>query len=333
MSRSTDTRRIDGGAAFRRPSRRVFLSSAAAAVIGGLPASPALAGQAAAAGQPASVTATDLGGVWIFRGPAWNVLALPGPDGALMIDGGDAARAEALLASVRGSTRASRIHTLVNTHGHQDQVGANEAVGRAGGVIIGHEKTLQYLSNPVESVEFKGRRPPLPQPARPTRTVRGDGSMEWPAPGERGESRGQQINYGYLPAAHTDGDLFLHMPQLNLLAAGGVVSADHWPLVDYRNGAWLGGRVRAVDRLAGLVRPDTRVVPARGPVMTGADVVRHRDIYTRLFETMIEYMNKGRGPEDAVELNPLKQYQGEFGDPSAFLYGAMRSMMIAYVPD
>jgi hypothetical protein len=48
---------------------------------------------------------------------------------------------------------------------------------------------------------------------------------------------------------------------------------------------------------------------------------------------MIEYMNKGRGPEDAVELNPLKQYQGEFGDPSAFLYGAMRSMMIAYVPD
>jgi cyclase len=275
-------------------------------------------------GQGAPITATDLGGVWIFRGPAWNALALPGPEGALMIDGGDAANAEALLASVRGATRTTRIHTLFNTHGHLDQVGANEAVGRAGGIIIAHEKTQQYLSNQVESVEFKGRRAPLPQPARPTKTIRGDGSLEF---------AGQQINYGWLPAAHTDGDLFLHMPQLNLLVAGGVMAADHWPLVDYRNGAWLGGRVRAVDRLAGLVRPDTRVVPARGRVLTGADVVRQRDIYTKLFETMIEYMNKGRGPEDAVELNPLKQYQGEFGDPSAFLYGAMRSMMIAYVPD
>jgi hypothetical protein len=44
-------------------------------------------------------------------------------------------------------------------------------------------------------------------------------------------------------------------------------------------------------------------------------------------------MNKGMGPEDAVKLNPLKQYEAEFGDPSVFLYGAYRSMLIAYVPD
>ena len=37
---------------------------------------------------------------------------------------------------------------------------------------------------------------------------------------------------------------------------------------------------------------------------------------------MIAYMNMGLGPEDVVERNPLKQYQAEFGDPSAFLYGA-----------
>jgi hypothetical protein len=32
-------------------------------------------------------------------------------------------------------------------------------------------------------------------------------------------------------------------------------------------------------------------------------------------------------------LNPLKQYQAEFGDANAFLNGAYRSMLIAYVPD
>jgi hypothetical protein len=114
---------------------------------------------------------------------------------------------------------------------------------------------------------------------------------------------------------------------------GGVLSAESWPLLDYRNGAWLGGRVRASEKLATLVKPDTRVVPTDGRMMTGADVVSQRDMYQKLFSTMIGYLNKGMGPEDAVEKNPVKEYQAEFGDPSAFLYGALRSMMIAYVPD
>ena len=136
-----------------------------------------------------------------------------------------------------------------------------------------------------------------------------------------------------MPAAHTDGDLFVHVPKLNLLVVGGVVSAEEWPLLDYQNGAWLGGRVRAVEHLADLVKPDTRVVAASGRMMTGKDILRQRDIYQKLYSTMIGYLNKGLGPEDAVKLNPLKEYTSEFGDPSAFLYGANRSMMIAYVPD
>jgi hypothetical protein len=67
--------------------------------------------------------------------------------------------------------------------------------------------------------------------------------------------------------------------------------------------------------------------------MTGKDVVRQREIYQKLFQDMIAYMNMGLGAEDVVVRNPLKQYQTEFGDPSAFLNGAYRSMLIAYVPD
>ena len=58
---------------------------------------------------------------------------------------------------------------------------------------------------------------PLPQAARPTKTTRAEGSMEF---------AGQQIDYGYMPAAHTDGDLYVHFPKLNLLVVGGVVSAE-----------------------------------------------------------------------------------------------------------
>jgi cyclase len=272
-----------------------------------------------------AITTTDLGGgLFLFQGAGCNVLALRGDSGALMIDGGLAANADALLRAVYAATGNDRVETLINTHWHPEQTGANELVGRAGGTIFAHEKTAMYLGSRVTSALFDGRREALPEVARPKATTRAEGTLEFP---------GRRVDYGYLPAAHTDGDLFVHIPELNVLAAGGVVSAEAWPLLDFRNGAWFGGRVRAVERLAGLVKPDTRVVPTDGRVMTGRDIVRQRDIYQELFTALIGYMNMGLGADDVVERNPLAKYESEFGNAAAFLNGAFRSMQIAYVPD
>jgi glyoxylase-like metal-dependent hydrolase (beta-lactamase superfamily II) len=276
-------------------------------------------------GAAGDIATTDLGGgLTLLQVAGINVLALRSDDGALMVDGGPVASADALLRAVYAATGNDRVHTLINTHGHAEQTGANELVGRAGGAIFAHEKTQLFLSHAVRSVLFEGRREPLPEAARPNKTTRADGSLEL---------AGRRVDYGYLPAAHTDGDLFIHFPQQNVLAAGGVVSGERWPLLDYHNGAWFGGRVRALERLAGLVKPDTRVVPAEGRMLTGRDIARQRDIYDELFQTMIGYMNMGLGAEDVVERNPLKEYESELGDASAFLDGAFRSMQIAYVPD
>ena len=301
--------------------RRRLLKAAIAALGGALVQARFVRAQQ----QPPPITTTDLGGATLFQGAGCNVVAMPGPEGALMIDGGRAANADALLAAVRSATRATRVHTLINTHWHPEQIGANEAVGRDGGVIFAHEKTKTLLSHTVyTAVGFTERVAPLPDAARPNRTTRGNGSLEF---------AGQQVDYGYMPAAHTDGDLYIHLPKLNLLVAGGVVSAEEWPLLDYLNGAWLGGRVRALQALGDLVTPETRVVPASGRMITGKEVLRHREMYQQLFSTMIGYLNMGLGPEDAAERNPLKEYEAEFGDASDFEYAALRSMMIAYVPD
>ena len=306
-----------------RFSRRRFLR--ASVEVGA--ASLALLPLAARAQSGAQITTAELGGLKLFQGAGSNVLALHGDDGALMVDGGLAPNADALLRAVYAATGNNRIRLLINTHWHTEQTGANEAVGAAGGTILAQEKTRQYLSHKVYVMAADRRLlpvEPLPEKARPTQTVRDAGSLEF---------GGRKIDYGYMPAAHTDGDLFVHFPQLNVLAAGGVVSGERWPLLEYRDGAWLGGRVRAVEWLADLVKPDTRVVPAEGGLLTGRDIVRQRDIYRELFETMIGYLNKGFGAEDAVRTNPLKRYEAEFGDASTFLDGAYRSMLIAYVPD
>lgn len=275
--------------------------------------------------QPASITTTELGdGLFLLQGAGCNVVAQRGGDGALMVDGGLGANADELLRAIFAATGNDRVHTLINTHWHPEQTGANEAVGRAGGTIFAHEKTAMYLSNRVTSALFQGRLEPLPEVARPKQTTRAEGTLEF---------AGRRVDYGYLPAAHTDGDLYVHFVGSNVLAVGGVASAEAWPLLDYRNGAWFGGRVRAFERLGNLVKPDTRVVPADGRLMSGSDVVRQRDIYLELFQTLISYMNMGLGAEDVVARNPLEMYAAELGDASAFLDGAFRSMQIAYVPD
>src|SRR3982751_4047813 len=101
-------------------SRRIFLHTGAVAIAGALLPSVAR-GQQGAAG----ITSTDLGGgAFLFQGAGGNVIAFAGADkergqggpidqGALLIDGGTAANADALVATVTRATATSRISTLI----------------------------------------------------------------------------------------------------------------------------------------------------------------------------------------------------------------------------
>src|SRR5207244_8596706 len=150
MRRSTHTIAL---ATENRLSRRRFLSAgiklagaaSAALSVGILPRVHA----AATPQNSPTISVTDLGDLTLFQGAGCNVIAMRGKDGALMIDGGLAANADALLKAVKERTGNSRVHTLINTHWHPEQTGANEAVGRDGRVSFGQDKTRMYVSNGV----------------------------------------------------------------------------------------------------------------------------------------------------------------------------------------
>ena len=318
-------------------SRRQFLGAgvqvAVAASLGGLVTPVAQAAKAKRAGRnmiegvqkARAIGTTDLGdGFTLLSGAGCNVVALRGGQGALLVDGGYAQNAELLLRAVTRATGQRRVATLINTHWHPAQTGANEPVGRQGATLIAHEVTKKYLARPVASVDYEGLYGPLAATGLPTQVTRDRGEFAF---------AGQPVQYGYLPAAHTNGDLYVHFPAANLLVAGGPVASESWPLLDYRNGAWLGGLVRAHETLAAVVKPDTRVIPAHGRPLTGAQLQAHRRLYADFHERMVVFQNRGYDSGDCIAQRPLKDHEAQFGDATAFIRGAFHSLNLAYSPD
>jgi glyoxylase-like metal-dependent hydrolase (beta-lactamase superfamily II) len=348
-------------------SRRFFLRDGAQAVaaasllgtagLSGCASTATTSKDAAGAGKPDTVKRTvrsiaagdlkfvDVAGLTVIQGAGCNVVALGGPDGALMIDGGLAANSAVLLQALHGRLKTGKVGTLINTHWHPEQTGSNEAVGKAGGTIIAHEVTKLALGATLgnHSAVFEGTYGPLPKEALPTVTTYNKGSLQF---------AGEQVDYRYLPGAHTNGDLFVHFPKRNVIVVGGPVGSDRWPLIDYLNGGFMHGFVRSYEILTELVKPDTIVIPADGPTLTGADVVKQKDIYWDLFKQFFILFNKGFGPKDVAAYNagvdfmgvgqvttdrPLKRQPGQslvaqLGDPALFLEYAYRSTQLATLP-
>ena len=284
------------------------------------------------------ITVRDVAGLALISGSGCNVVALPGSNGALMIDGGLAVNSALLLQAVGKATNTTRVDTLINTHWHPEQTGSNEAVGKAGGTIIAHEVTRLALGAHNRSALYEGIYGPLPKEALPTVTTYNTGSLQF---------AGEQVDYRYLPAAHTNGDLFIHFPKRNVVVAGGPVGSDSWPVIDYLNGGFMHGFVRSYEILADTVKPDTIIIPAIGPTLTGADIVKEKDIYWALFKQFFILFNKGAGPQDIVNYNrgidlqtvgtvtaerPLKSLVEKMGDPAQFLDAAYRSTQLATIP-
>ena len=308
-----------------RYTRRHFLDTGTRA-LGAATIGSAFAPLASAQDAPVEITRTDLGYAWLLQGAGCNAVVIPGrnEDGALLVDGGLAEHSEALLAAAREVSGQERIHTLINTHFHPQQTGSNERVGADGGIIIAHEKTKLCLQNALLSATYDGRYGPLADAGIPSQALRGDGTMKF---------AGQEIIYGYLPAAHTNGDIFLYLPILDTLITGGPVTVGEWPVLDIRQGAWMGGLMSAYDKLSAIVSADTVVIPGHGDIINGGAVLRMRNLYSELHLTLAEQLNIGMGWDDIVATNPLRAHEEQFGDASYFLETAHRSLQLAYLPD
>lgn len=271
------------------------------------------------------LVATALPGkLLLVSGAGGNVVLGQDADGAVMVDGGTADRAAELHALALHETGARRIHTLVNTHWHPEQTGSNERLGKLGARIISHENTRLWLTVANALVGQPGTYGPLPPVARPNATTYANGTLQLGS---------ERVDYGYLLQAHTDGDLYVHFTDANVLVAGDVVCNDGWPAIDWRTGGWIGGMVDALGKLVALSDASTRIVPGRGPLLARADLEVQRTQYATIFERLEALMRQGKGPDEALAANPTKEFNAARGDPTQFVTLAFQSMWGHFAPN
>ena len=256
----------------------------------------------------------------LVDGGGSNVLALNTSEGMVMVDSGAPKSGDQVMAALRAATKVAngfRVQTLFNTHYHADQTGNNEMFAAAGAKIIAHERTRQWMSSdywvPAEERYEKAR----PKAARPTETFQTTGTLKLGT---------EQIDYGYLPLAHTSGDIYVYFKTSNVLAVGDVASPLRDPALDYFTGAWIGGRVDAMDILLALANDQTKIVPAYGPVMTKAELKAERDMMEEVRSRMWKQVREGDGPKDMLEGGVLKGLPRTWKDPEKFLYDAAKGL-------
>ena len=248
--------------------------------------------------------------VFLFSGAGCNVVAVVGPDGIALVDGGLAANTGALLDAVMGHVGSKPIRTLVNTHWHGDHTGSNEVLGRRGATIIAHANTKRWLSSFVYR-ENQGRAyPPRPPEAIPAQTLTDSMSMMV------GNVR---LELAALPPAHTNGDLYVFIPDANVLMVSDALTVKRYPVMDYSTGGWIGGLIDADTALLAVGDDATRIIPGLGPMQTKAELQAQKAMLTTVKDRVWAMIRQGKGFTEIKAEKPTREFDAAWGANDAFL--------------
>ena len=274
----------------------------------------ALGAAVVAAMRPAAAQISQIvGELALLQGLGGNVVAPKTADGAVLVDSGRAAPATPLLSLVEQATGSARVHTLFNTHWHLEQTGGNEVLGRAGANIVAHDKTRARLAVGYYLPSEDRYQPPVPVQAQPTESFYTTGSTT---------IAGNRIEYGYLLAAHTDGDAYVYFRDANVIAVGDALSPERDPELDWWGGGWLGGRADALKQLLDLTDARTRFVPSYGAPVGRAAVQAEHDLCVLLFDRFFDRVRKGETNEDMLAAGIMEGTGRTWHDPAKFVHDA-----------
>jgi glyoxylase-like metal-dependent hydrolase (beta-lactamase superfamily II) len=157
----------------------------------------------------------------------------------------------------------------------------------------------------------------LPKVAQPNQTFYTEGSLAF---------GGETIDYGYLPQAHTDGDIQVFFRKANVLVAGDVAAAGAFPIIDYVTNGWIGGMATAVQSLVRLADERTKIVAGRGVALGRQQLVAEGAMLDALKQRLSRMLAQGMSAQEMIDARPAQEFEAQWGDATLLIRNSYPGM-------
>ena len=272
-------------------SRRAFSAGLAAAAGGALLGPEALLRAARAQGEEALEIREIAPGVHVITGRGGNTMVATGESGSLLVDCKVAGAGEALRETAQSA--GVPVAGVVNTHHHADHTGGNPAF--TGDLKVhAHEACADRVRAQVAS------RGDDPAPFLPNAVA---------GPMTTLDVAGVKAELRHSGAGHTDNDLFVFLPEKNVLHTGDLVFHNMHPFIDRPAGATTAGWMESCDAMLSLCDAETVVVPGHGEVGDRTAIEKQIAYFEAVRAAIGEIVASG-GPKQAASRVRLPIFEG-----------------------
>ena len=239
------------------------------------------------------IKATALrGGTHLLTGAGGNIVASVGSDGAYIIDDQYAPLSEKILAALK-AIGDQPLRFVINTHWHGDHTGGNEAMGKAGAVIMAHDNVRKRMGT---AGTFRGEaREAAPDGALPVVTF---------ADGVSLHLNGDHVHARHVARAHTDGDSLVKFENANVLHMGDIYFNGLYPFIDLESGGSIDGFLAAIRAGVEMSDADTLVVPGHGPVSNRAELAAYGDMLQGYRDAIAAMKRDGKTLQQVIDAKP-----------------------------
>jgi glyoxylase-like metal-dependent hydrolase (beta-lactamase superfamily II) len=265
---------------------------------------------------------------YVIGGAGGNIVVQIGSEGVILVDSGSSARADEVLAAIRGITPLP-IRYVINTSMDPDHVGGNEVLSKAGlsilpgavaaGAGLGDDVLANFgyasvLAHENVLTPMTESERPIPASLWPTKTFAYRMYSMY--------LNGEGIQVIHQPAAHTDGDVIVFFRRGDVIATGDLIDATRFPFIDVARGGTLQGVLNGLNRLMDLSihnvpllwYPDrTLLVPGHGHVYDKLDLLEYRDAITTIRDRVQDLIDQGLTLAQVQAANPTLGYRSQYG--------------------